>query len=108
MKRALILSVVTLVFALGAIALVPGCGGSDYTPCESDIDCLIVCDCPGGGDGLLGPYPCRLGNCGLQHAEDRDCFDGCGAPPAVQDDDDSAGSSDDDDSAGDDDDDSGR
>lgn len=106
MKRAFLLSGVIAVLGLGGLLLVPACGPGDYTPCESDIDCLIVCDCPGGGDGIIGPFRCRAGHCGPEHADLRDCFGGCGAPPAVQEDDDDSAGTDDDDSGGGDDDDS--
>ncbi|MBJ94878.1 MAG: hypothetical protein CMP23_10460 [Rickettsiales bacterium] len=80
------------------------CGGGGQS-CEEDMDCLIVCQCPGVEATVsVGPYPCRFGSCGQQHAEDLDCVRPCvGAiPPAVGDDDDSgspAAGADDDDSS---------
>jgi hypothetical protein len=99
MKRALIGVGLAALLGIGLSLSVPGCGGNDYTPCEADIDCLIICDCANGRDAIIGPFPCRAGNCGLQHADRRDCFAGCSGPPFPgQDDDDSGPPPDDDDS----------
>ena len=103
---------------LGALALIlslllplslPGCWGGGES-CEEDVDCLIVCECPGlGGMVTVGPYQCRLGTCGAQHSEDMDCLRPCEEAfnPNVSfddddsvDDDDDSGADDDDSSAG--------
>ncbi len=85
----------------GAAFLLGGSCNSSYWPCEEDIDCLLVCECANGYDAVLGPFPCRAGTCGPEHAEQSDCIEACtGVRYVHPDDDDSAG--DDDDSAGDD------
>ncbi len=88
-----------------SLLLWPACN-NDFTPCEGDIDCLVQCNCEGRlGSILVGPYACRLGTCGREHAEERDCVRACGeAPPAPGDDDDSSLQDDDDSSLQDDDD----
>ncbi|MEE2828539.1 MAG: hypothetical protein VX498_05085 [Myxococcota bacterium] len=91
------LALLPLLFVLGGL---PGCGSAEPTACETDLDCLIICECANRDTAVtIGPYPCRSGNCGPAHAEDRDCSRVCATPPAPgPDDDDSAG--DDDDSSG--------
>ncbi len=95
---------------IGLVCVVAGCLAlgacrEDLTPCEVDLDCLILCDCPfRDGTTTIGPYTCRSGNCGVRHAEDRDCERVCGSGPTLFPDDDDSGTSDDDDSAFDDDD----
>ncbi len=83
----------------------PGCWGGGE-PCEEDVDCLILCECPGlGGFVTVGPYQCRMGTCGAQHSEDLVCLRPCGESFSTNvglDDDDSG--ADDDDSGADDDD----
>jgi hypothetical protein len=82
------------------LSLFGGCN-VDLTPCESDVDCVIVCECPNRNGVLtVGPFVCRAGTCGLKHAEERDCSRVCGTqpgyvPPPADDDDSSAGDDDD-------------
>ncbi len=98
--------------ALGSmllIGLLTACS-TDFTPCESDVDCVITCECPDRpGAASVGPFVCRAGTCGARHAQERDCERVCssqpGSVPSMLDDDDD---DDDDDSAAGDDDDSGR
>ncbi len=87
------------ILATAALAL-SGCG--NLTPCESDLNCVIACECPNGGFGSAGPYRCSLGYCRDGHADARDCVDICARviPTFGDDDDDTVG---DDDSADDDD-----
>jgi len=87
-------------FVLLLLLALAGCR-TDLTPCESDADCVIFCECA-NRDGTLtiGPYACRAGTCGAAHAEDRDCVRACSNPPPVFPDDDDSGL-DDDDSSGD-------
>lgn len=101
MKRLKTLIPLAVSAALFLLLGMPSCT-SDLTPCEADFDCLILCECSGvQGTITVGPYACRAGNCGVQHAEERDCARVCseapGYVPPPSDDDDSAG--DDDDSA---------
>lgn len=82
------------------LGLLTGCS-TDLTPCESDVDCIIACDCPDRtGEAMVGPFVCRAGTCGLSHAQERDCSRVCSSPPgtvpSLPDDDDSAASDDDD------------
>ena len=88
------LAAVVLLFGIGGLA---GCSTADLTSCETDLDCLIVCECANRDSSLtIGPYPCRSGNCGAAHADDRDCSRVCSTPPPPgPDDDDSAGGDDD-------------
>jgi len=91
--------------ALGAfllLGLFTACS-VDLTPCESDVDCVISCDCPNGfGEAIVGPFTCRGGTCGARHAQERDCERVCGSQPgsvpSLLDDDDDSGGGDDDDS----------
>ncbi len=86
---------------LGLVFFLPGCG--ELTPCESNLQCVILCQCPNGGDGFAGGYRCQAGYCRDGHKNDRDCERICqNIVPSFGDDDDSA--SDDDDSFVDDDD----
>ncbi len=103
MTRPVALALMMLVVAVGVLALtVPGCNQT-YQQCDADSDCVIICDCPGGGPSATVIHPCRLGNCGADHYGDLDCVRPCAERnPFAADDDDSA--ADDDDSAGDDDD----
>ena len=96
MSRAL----TTFLFAI--LLLLPGCG--DLTPCESEINCVILCECANGGVGTSSGYRCSsAGYCIDGHKDDRDCSRICSQvvpPPLGNDDDAGAGN---DDSAGDDD-----
>ncbi len=83
------------------LGLLTACS-ADFTPCESDVDCVITCECPDRpGDASVGPFACRAGTCGARHAQERDCERVCnsqpGSIPSIPDDDDS-GAGDDDDS----------
>ena len=89
--------------SVGLLVLALGLGGCsvDLTPCESDLDCTILCECPDrDGTITVGPFTCRAGNCGARHAEERSCERTCDTPPGyvppATDDDDSAGADDDD------------
>jgi len=85
--------------ATAAAFVLGGCG--NLTPCESELNCVIACECPNGAFATAGPYACSLGYCREGHAEARDCVDVCArAIPTFVDDDDAA----DDDDSGDDDD----
>jgi hypothetical protein len=90
--------------ALGALLLgLPGCG--DRTPCEADVDCVILCSCANGSTASGSGYSCQAGGCGNGHLQERDCVDICsrvGSVPAAGDDDD-ATVDDDDSGSGDDD-----
>jgi hypothetical protein len=84
-----------------SLSLLIACS-TDLTPCESDVDCVIACECPDRpGQAIVGPFACRAGTCGATHAEERDCERVCssqpGSVPSLPDDDDS-GAGDDDDS----------
>jgi len=84
-----------------SLGVLGGCA-QDLTACETDLDCVIVCECD-NRDGTLtvGPFACRAGTCGASHAEERSCERVCGTAPSdlpSLDDDDSS-SPDDDDSA---------
>ena len=104
--------------ALATLLLAMLLMGCNQTPCESNLDCLIQCQCPGTTQTLIvGPYECRASYCGERHRRDLTCEDPCDrnfTPPVdTQDpfpepDDDDSASADDDDSAPADDDDSGR
>ena len=99
------MSVRVLALLLFGASLLTGC--ADWKTCEENIDCLIICQCPGReGPITVGPYECSLGTCGASHAADADCVAPCErAPPQVTfGDDDDASPPDDDDSAPDDDD----
>jgi hypothetical protein len=90
-------SVLGLMLFLG---LVTACS-TDLTPCESDVDCVITCECPDRpGEAMVGPFVCRAGTCGASHAQERDCERVCsnqpGSVPSIPDDDDSAAGDDDD------------
>ena len=78
-----------------------GCG-VDLTPCESELNCVILCECANGGVGTAAGYSCTQGFCRDGHVNDRDCGRICSQviPPLVDDDD---ATGDDDDGAGDDD-----
>ncbi|MCO4770354.1 MAG: hypothetical protein KDA24_10020 [Deltaproteobacteria bacterium] len=83
---------------LGGLA---GCT-AELTPCESELNCVILCECSNGGVGTSAGYACTQGTCRDGHINDRDCVRICGQviPPPVDDDD---ATGDDDDGAGDDD-----
>ena len=89
-------------FYLSALSL-SGCSG-DLTSCESDVDCIILCECPDrDGTVTVGPFSCRAGNCGARHLRERDCERVCSQPPGYvppPDDDDDSSVGDDDDSGG--------
>ena len=85
---------------LGLSLLLPGCG--DLTPCEENLQCVILCQCDNGGDGFSAGYRCQAGYCRDGHKNDRDCERICqNVLPSFGDDDDAV---DDDDSNADDDD----
>ena len=91
-------AVLVFLFAVGGMS---GCGSADLTTCDSDLDCLIICECANRDTALsIGPYPCRAGTCGLAHAEDRDCSRVCSTPPGSGPDDDDSAAGDDDSSGG--------
>lgn len=93
--------------ALGALLLfLSGCG--DFTPCETDLDCVVLCSCANGVTATAGDFQCKPWGCGGGHIEARDCVDTCsraGSRPVGAGDDDDSGPDDDD--SGLDDDDSG-
>ncbi len=85
-------------FFLFALALcLSGC--ADRTPCDSNLDCVILCSCANGVVASGGDYTCRAGKCGDGHIQARDCVDTCsraGSVPATAGDDDDSGPDDDD------------
>ena len=86
--------------------LLSGCG--ELTPCETDLNCVILCECPNGGDGFSSGYRCQQGFCRDGHKDERDCERICqNVVPGLGDDDDVVDDDDDlanDDDSGDDDD----
>lgn len=59
--------VLAFVFALP----LSGCG--DLTPCETELNCVIACECDNGGAGFGSGYRCVSGTCRDGHKDDRDC-----------------------------------
>ncbi len=82
MRAWTVLATCALLFALS------GCG--EQTPCESDLDCVILCTCANGVTASGSGYTCRAGGCGDGHLQERDCVDICsrvGSRPGGDDDD---------------------
>jgi|GEM_PF-6931836 len=85
-----------LIFGL---TLLFGVGCADRTPCETALQCVILCQCSNGGDGFGSGYRCVSGSCVDGHIKDRDCERICQnviPPVGVPNDDDSSGAGDDD------------
>jgi len=60
---------------LACLLLLVGC---NPTPCETNLDCLIECQCEGAPASLfVGPYECSGGTCSEAHRRDRDCERPC-------------------------------
>ncbi len=59
------------------VMLLAGCGN---TPCETDLDCLVVCQCANGRIATAD-YACNsVSTCGTSYDADLDCERPCGGP----------------------------
>ncbi len=91
------MSRLALLLALALALCLTGC--ADRTPCEADVDCVILCTCANGATASGSGFTCRAGGCGDGHVQARDCVDICsrvGSVPGGTSDDDDSGPNDDD------------